>query len=151
MRTVLYLSSLFLAMPSVALAAAFLVLGNAISAHSLLGFLGVLLETALWLLPWGLLAIMGAFVALVLAGFAVRVRWLASLLVAALAIGSSAVAIGLIVTHGNGSVGQLVFFSPAAVSAATGLWLAVREWPRASGRPLPRDDKPATRASERLQ
>lgn len=127
MRTLLYLSSLFLALPSIALAAAFLVLGTAISAHSLLGFLGVLLETALWLLPWGLLAIFAAFVALVLAGFSNRVRWLASLLVAALAIGSSATALALITLHGNGSFGQLVFFIPAAVSAAIALWLAVRE------------------------
>jgi hypothetical protein len=127
MRTLLYLSSLFLALPSIALAAAFLVLGTAISAHSLLGFLGVLLETALWLLPWGLLAIMAVFVALVVAGFSVRLRWLASLLVAALAIGSSATALALITLHGNGSLGQLVFFIPAAVSAAIALWLAVRE------------------------
>ncbi|HEU4613996.1 MAG TPA: hypothetical protein VFS15_18005 [Kofleriaceae bacterium] len=139
MRTALYLSSLFLALPSIALAAAFLVLGNAISAHSLLGFLGVLLESALWLLPWGLLAILAAFVALVLAGFSIRVRWLASLLVALLAIGSSAIAIALIVAHGNGSFAQLAFFVPAAVSAVMGTWLAIREWPNASAGAPPRD------------
>lgn len=131
MRTLLYLSSLFLAMPSIALAAAFLVLGDAISAHSLLGFLGVLLETALWLVPWGLLAICAAFFALVVAGFSMRVRWFASLCVAALAIGSSAVALALITLHGNASFGQLAFFIPAAVSAAIGVGLAVREGPRA--------------------
>jgi len=138
MRTMLYLSSLFLALPSIALAAAFLVLGSAISAHSLLGFLGVLLDMALWLLPWGLLAIAAAFVALMLAGFSNRLRWLASLCVAALAIGSSAIALMLITQHGNASFGQLAFFMPAVASGGIGLWLAVREWPRASERPASR-------------
>jgi hypothetical protein len=136
MRAALYLSSLFLALPSIALAAAFLVLDSAISTHSVLGFLGLLLQMALWLLPWGLLAIVAAFVALVLAGFSIRLRWFASLCVAVLAIGGGVIALTLIVQHGNASFGQLAFFVPAVVSGGTALWLAVREWPRASRRPL---------------
>jgi hypothetical protein len=151
MRTLLYLSSVVLALPGIALAAAFLVLGSAIATHSLIGFLGVLLGTAVALLPWGLLAIAAALAALVLAGLSTRVRWLASLCVAALAIASSAVAIALIVAHGNGSVGQLAFFVPGAVSAVTGIWLAVRERPGAVARAARPDDASAERAPQRLR
>jgi hypothetical protein len=130
MRALWYLLSLALALPGIGLAAAFLILGNAIAARSLLGFLGVLLDTFLWLFPWGLLGCMAAFVALVTGGVMARFRWLASACVAALAVGSSLVVLGLDVAHGNFSTGQLAFFVPGLISACIGIWLAVREWPR---------------------
>jgi hypothetical protein len=129
MRPLLYLLSLALALPGIGLAAAFLILGNAIAARSFLGFLGVLLDTFLWLFPWGLLGCMAAFVALVIAGVTARFRWLASICVATLAIGSSLVVLWIDVGHGNFSPGQLVFFVPALTAASAGIWLAVREWP----------------------
>ena len=131
MRPLLYLLSLVLALPGIALAAAFLILGNAIAAHSLLGFLGALLDTFVWLFPWGLLIGTAVFLALAIGGVMARFRWLASASVAVLAIGSSLVVLVLDVTHGNFSPGQLTFFLPALVSASVSLWLAASEWPRA--------------------
>jgi len=130
MRPLLYLLSLALALPGIALAAAFLILGNAIAARSLVGFLGVLLDTFLWLFPWGLLACMAAFVVAVIAGFNARSRWLASLCVATLASGSSLVVLAIEAVHDNFSAGQLAFFTPALVSASLSFWLAMNEWPR---------------------
>jgi hypothetical protein len=130
MRPLLYLSSLALALPGLALAAAFLVLGNAIAAGSLLGFLGALLDTFVWLFPWGLLACATVFVTLVAGGVSARFRWLASACVAAIAIGSSLVVLALAVGHDNFSPGQLAFFIPAVASASIGVWLSANEWPR---------------------
>jgi len=129
MRALLYLLSLALALPGIALAAAFLILGNAIAARSLFGFLGVLLDTFLWLFPWGVLALVAAFVVLLVGGVTARFRWLASACVATLAIGSSLVVLWLDVAHGNFSPGQSLFFVPGLISASVGIWLAMREWP----------------------
>ena len=127
MRPMLYLMSLALALPGVALAAAFAVLGAAISTRSWAGFFGVLLETAAWLLPWGLLACTGLLLALLLGGLTPRFRWFASLCVAALAIGSSVVVLWL---GADGlSPGQWGFFVPAAISVSISIWIAAREWP----------------------
>jgi len=136
MRPLLYLLSLVLALPGIGLAAAFLILGNAIAARSLPGFLGVLLDTFLWLFPWGVLALTAAFVVLLVGGVTARLRWLASACVATLAIGSSLVVLWLDVAHGNFSPGQLLFFVPGLISASVGIWLAIREWPRHG---VPRD------------
>jgi hypothetical protein len=130
MRPLLHLVSLVLALPGIALAAALLILGHAIATHTLLGFFKALLDTAAWLLPWGLLACSIAFVMLVAGGLSARFRWLASSCVAVLAIGSSVVVLVLTSTHNGFSSGQLVFFVPAVISASVSIWLAVREWPR---------------------
>jgi|GEM_PF-2213921 len=131
-RPLLHLLSLVLALPGIALAAAFLIFGKAIAAHSLLGFLGVLLDVFVWLLPWGLLACVVVLLALVVGGFSTRVRWLASSCVAALAVASSIVLLALTTTHDNFSPDQLPFFAPALVSATIGVWIAIREWPHRS-------------------
>jgi hypothetical protein len=94
------------------------------------GFFGALLEMAVWLIPWGLLAGLAASVVLVIAGVTARFRWLASACVAILAIGSSIVVLVVTTAHDNFSPGQFVFFIPAAISAFLGIWLAAREWPR---------------------
>jgi hypothetical protein len=130
MRPLLFLLSLILTLPGIALAAAFLILGSAISTQSWLGFFGVLLHAFVWLLPWGLLAILAAFIALLIAGLGSRFRWLASACVAGLAVGSSIVVGWTTAAHGNFSLEQLPFYIPAAVSAATCAWISIREWPR---------------------
>lgn len=137
MRPLLYLLGLLLALPGIGLAVAFLILGNAIAARSLPGFLGVLLDTFLWLFPWGVLACLAVFIALVIAGVTARSRWVASLCVAALAIGSSLVVLTLEIAHDNFSPGQMAFFSPALISASVCIWLAAREWPRRAAVPAP--------------
>ena len=127
MQALVHLISVILVLPNVGLAAAFLVFGHAIATRSLAGFFGVLLDTAAWLLPWGLLAILVALLVLLLGGLTVRFRLLASSCVAALAVGSAAVVFVVTSGHDSFSPGQLVFFLPALVFAFIGLWLADRE------------------------
>ena len=130
MRPLLHLMSVVLVLPGVVLAAAILILGHAIATSSLFGFFGALLEVALWLIPWGILAAIAAVLALVASGFSVRFRWLAGIAVAAFAIGSSAVVLTLSARHDNFSAGQLMFFLPALIAASIGAWLAATERPR---------------------
>jgi hypothetical protein len=128
MRPLLHLLSIILVLPGVALAGALAILGRAIATHSLLGFLGELLDAVLWLIPWGLLATCAALLAIALGGLSARFRWFAALCVAALAIGSTVVV--LVLTADSGfSADQLVFFAPAAVSTAVALWLFATEFP----------------------
>ena len=128
MRALLHLIAILLALPGIVLAAAFLALGQAIGAQSLPGFFGVLLELFVWLVPWGLLATLFAFLVLVLTGFSTRLRPFAAACVALLAVASSVVLLALTASHGNLAPGQLAFFIPALVAAAIGTWLAVSEW-----------------------
>ena len=128
MRPFLHVISVLCLLPSVLLASAFLALGHAIAAGTLLGFFEQLLVMATWLIPWGLLASLVAFLALLTAGFSRRLRWLAGSCVAAFAIGS--VAVILAFDRQPLSSGQLTFFLPALFSTSVGLWLAVSEGTR---------------------
>lgn len=128
MRPFLHAISVLCLLPSVLLASAFLALGHAIAAGTLLGFFEQLLVMATWLIPWGLLAGLVAFLVLLSAGFSQRLRWLAGSCVAAFAIGS--VAVILAFDSQPLSSGQLTFFVPALLSTSIGLWLAVSESPR---------------------
>jgi hypothetical protein len=132
MRPLLHLINVLLVLPVVALAAAFAVFGHAISTRSWAGFFGVLLDTFVWLLPWGLLILFVSLVLLVLGGLTARFRGLASLCVAILAVGGTAVALTTVAGHDNFSPDQLVFFAPSLVSASIGLWLAVGDRSRSS-------------------
>ena len=127
MRSLLHLINVALVLPAVALAAAFLLFGNAIATGSWLGFFGVLLDTAVWLLPWGLLVCFTVLVLLVLGGLTARFRLLASCFVAVLAVASAAVVLAMVFAHGNFSADQVLFFAPALVSASLGVWLAASE------------------------
>ena len=128
MRPFLHVISVLCLLPSVLLASAFLALGHAIAAGTLLGFFEQLLVMATWLIPWGALAGVAAFLVLLSAGFSQRMRWLAGSFVAAFAIGS--VAVILAFDSQPLSSGQLTFFAPALFSTSVGLWLAVSEGPR---------------------
>lgn len=127
MRPFLHVISVLCLLPSVLLASAFLALGHAIAAGTLLGFFEQLLVMATWLIPWGLLASLAAFLVLLSAGFSQRLRWLAGSCVAAFSIGS--VAVILAFDSQPLSSGQLTFFMPALFSTSIGLWLAVSEGP----------------------
>ena len=135
MKALLHLLSIILVLPSVALASAFAILGHAIATGSLLGFLGDLLAVALWLVPWGLLAVLVALLALVLGGLSVRFRWFAALCVAILAIGSSIMVL-VLTAHAGFSPRQLWFFVPAIISASVGIWLTVTEFPSSKSAPV---------------
>lgn len=131
MRPFLHLLSVFMLLPVLALASALLVFGHAISTKTWAGFFGVLLDTAAWLLPWGLLAGLIGFLLLLFGGLTSRFRRLTGCCVAALALGSSGVLIVITASHGDAvSAGQWLFLSPALVSAAIAMWLAASEAPR---------------------
>lgn len=136
MRPLLYLVSLILVLPGVALASAFVFLGQAMATHSLLGFLGQLLDLFLWLIPWGAVALLAGLMALVLGGFSARFRWLAALCVLLLAVSSSAVTL-VLTAHAGFSADQLWFFVPAAIAATVTTWLAILEFPRVRRTPSP--------------
>jgi len=127
MRALLHVINVVLVLPAVALAAAFLLFGTAVAAGSWLGFFGLLLDTAVWLLPWGLLGCFISLLLLVLGGLTVRFRLLASLSVAVLAAASAAIVLAMVFAHGNVSAGQFLFFAPALISASLGIWLAASE------------------------
>ena len=122
MRSILHLLSVLLALPGVGLASALLVFGSGIVTRSPSSFIGVLLDTGAWLLPWGLLACFVALVALVAGGLTTRFRPLASSGVAFLAIGSC-IAV-LILTEFNFSPEQLLSFVLTIVSVFLSTWLA---------------------------
>lgn len=123
-RSLLHLLSLALALPGVGLAAACLVFGNGIVTNSLSSFIGVLLDTGAWLLPWGLLACAVVLAALVIGGLTGRFCWLASSCVASLAILSSVVV--LILTVLNFSPEHLLVLVLAMSSAFLSGWLQLR-------------------------
>ena len=122
--------NIVLMLPGLAFAGAFLILGHAIATRSLLGAFGDLLAAAVWLVPWGILAGCLVLLLLILGGMSDRFRWLAALCVATLAICSTVVVLALSSGRTPISLGQLMFFAPAFVSASVGLWLAVTELQR---------------------
>lgn len=128
MRPLLHVVGVLCLLPSVLFASAFLALGHAIAAGTLLGFFEQLLVMAAWLIPWGALAGFAIFLALLSASFSRRLRWFAGLCMAGFAVGSSAVILAL--GSQPTSLDQLPFFLPALISASVGLWLVVTECPR---------------------
>ena len=126
MRPLLHIFSLILVLPSVILASAFIILGRAIAAQSLLGVLGQLLADAVWLIPWGLLAACTAVLLVALGGCFVRTRRLAGLSVAILGIGSIVILLALTSIH-SATLDQVPFFIPAVVASGIGLWFAFIE------------------------
>jgi hypothetical protein len=121
LRFALHLLSLFLALPAAGLAAALFVLGSGIVTKSPASFIGVLLDTGAWLLPWGLLVCVGVLVALVAGAASSRFRRPTSACVAALAIGSSIVALSL--TAASLADEQRWFLVLAIISALLSTWL----------------------------
>ena len=134
MKPLLHLVSIVLVLPGVALAVAFIVLGRAIAAQSLVGLLFQLLSDALWIVPWGLLAACTGIVAVAIAGLRSRTRWIAGLCVALLGIGSTLVLVGL--GAQQVSADSVLFLLPGAAGACIGLWFAWTERPRGVA-PLP--------------
>jgi hypothetical protein len=129
MRSFLHILSLLLVLPVMALALAFLILGRVISAGSWLRMLDALLTAAVWLMPWGMLAIISSLLAVAIAGMFARTRWLAGLCVAVLGFGSTLIVLVHVIGYGNFSWGQVPFMVPGAMAACVGAWLAVKERP----------------------
>lgn len=125
MRPLLHLLSIFLVLPSVLLAAAFVILGRAIAAQSLPGILLQLLADALFVFPWGLLAALVTLLLIASGGFFAQTRRAAGLFVALLGIGSFVVVLATILGHSRISVDDLPFFIPGIVATCLGLWIAL--------------------------
>lgn len=130
MRPLLHLISVVLVLPVFGLASAFIILGRAIAAGSLVHLLLQLLADALWLFPWGLLAIGAALLTVALGGFFVRTRWMAGLCVAILGIVSTGIVLTVIHAHSSASLDELPFLVPGMVASGVGLWFASSERPR---------------------
>lgn len=124
MRPLLHLLSIILVLPSVLLAAAFIILGRAIATKSLLGILWQLLADALWLFPWGILGAGATILLIAAGGFFAQTRRLAGLCVALLGLGSIVVLLTMILSHSDVSLSDVPFFVPGIVATGIGIWLA---------------------------
>lgn len=127
MRPLLHLLSIVLVLPSVMLAAAFVILGRAIATQSLLGILGQLLADALWIVPWGALGAVASILLIATGGFFARTRRVAGLCVAVLGIGSIVIVVTMIMSHSHVSLGDLPFFTPGIVATCIGVWLGAND------------------------
>ena len=125
MRGAMHLLCTLVLLPYLALAAWFLILGDAIAGGSLVSFLATLLAHALWLMPWGLLGLTAGIIGLAALGMIESVRWLGGLCLFVLA-GSCL----FIVIAGNPSAvgpGELLFLLPCFAIGIFGAWLALAE------------------------
>ena len=131
MRIAVYLLAMLLLLPYFALATGFLVLGHAIAAGTLLAFLDTLLRTALWMIPWGLLAFLCAFVALIALAANERWRWLGGCCLCIVATASLIVIVAL--ASGPIEPGQLIFLAPYQFAALGFGWVAAADLRRRHG------------------
>ena len=122
MRIVTYLLATLLLLPYLLLAAGFLLIGQAVSGGTLWSFFDALLAAAVWLIPWGLLALALVFLAL---GIGDRFRWLGGVCLCVLASCSGAVI--LIMATATIEPGHLLFLLPHFLIAVFGAWLAFAE------------------------
>jgi len=127
MRAFLHLISIVLLLPNLVFAAGFLLLGHAIGGATILRFFERLLSDALALMTWGVFAIGAAFLAIVVAGFFARTRWLAALCIAILSVVSLAVLI--ILGSGPFALGQWLFLLPGALALCLSGWLSYADRP----------------------
>lgn len=127
MRIAGHLLATLVLVPYVVLALGFVLLGQAIASGSLAGFLLTLLSQAVWLVPWGALAIVGSLAMVAALGFSARLRWVAGACVAAIAA-ASLLAIGVLGSSPLGA-GELTFPLPCLAAGGFGAWLAVAEKP----------------------
>ena len=125
MRAAAYVLAALVTLPYALLALAFMLLGRAIAAGTLLGFLGTLLTQAVWLVPWGLMAIALGALALVVAGIHPPWRTASATLLCLLALASMGT-IGWLSSRHMGAP-ELTFLLPCLVSAAVAGWLALTE------------------------
>lgn len=125
-----HLLSIALLLPGLVFATAFLALDHITHQPGLLAFFSALLDVALLILPWMLLACIFLFV-LALFGLSTRHRWAAALCVAGIVSGSTSIL--LWVGGIPARPADAWFLVPGMGAFAIALWLAVTEWP---GRPV---------------
>ena len=136
MRIAIYLLAMLLLLPYLVLTTGFLVLSHAIAGGTLLAFFEALLRTAMWMIPWGLLAFGLAYAALIAIATNDRWRWAGACCLFVVAV--SCVAVILALGSGPLEPGQLIFLLPCLLAAAGSLWVTVIELrERAARRGLP--------------
>ena len=134
MRAALHVFATLVLLPYVALATSFAILGHAISSGSLLGFFNALLAHAVWLVPWGLMAIACAIGLLAVGGMIPRFQRVAGLCLAVLAGASLAVIV--LVSPWRVDASQTAFLLPCFLVFVFGAWAAlVKPDPAGDGRP----------------
>ena len=122
MRGALHVLATVVLLPYVALAAAFLLLGNVIAGGSLLSMLGRLLAHATWIIPWGIIGAACAIVAIALLGIIPGYHRLGGLVLGVLAV-SSLLAIVFMTGRPAMDASQLLFLSPCVAVLGFGAWL----------------------------
>lgn len=125
MRGLIYLLLALTLLPYLALAAGFAMLGRVIAAGTLAATLSLLLEIVVALIPWGLLALAAALVALLAIAASERWRWLGS---CCLCVGATASIVVILLMTGSGAdPGALLFLLPCMLVVAGSAWLAIAE------------------------
>jgi hypothetical protein len=122
MRVALHLLSVILLLPSLVLACAFVIFGHTLAATGFWDFIDRLLTDVTWTVPAVVVGLLLTTLMLSIAGAYERLRWIAGIAVALLAIVSAAVLIGL--SGAPRLLDAWTFFMPGFVSLAIGAWLA---------------------------
>ncbi|HEY2396142.1 MAG TPA: hypothetical protein VGH81_09230 [Rudaea sp.] len=126
MRMALYFLATLIVLPYILLSVGFVLLGQAISGGTLFAFFNALLTAALWLVPWGMLAFVLAFVVLLALGASERWRWLGAACLCFAALASLVVILYLAVSQFD--LSQLLFLLPCGLVMVFGGWLALSDW-----------------------
>ena len=127
MRAVLHVLATIVLLPYLLLAAAFVLLEQAIGDGTLGALLKTLFVQLTWLVPWGVLGFLVLVVILVALGLHPASRWLAGLVLCLAAVAS--IAIVIVKPAAPLDMGGLIFLSPCMLVAAYGAWMAIDEGP----------------------
>jgi hypothetical protein len=124
MRNLAHLLSVFLLLPNLVFASAFVIFGHTLAAAtSFVDFLVRLFMDAAWVAPLACLALFVVLLVLVFLGLSDRRRWIAGLSIAILSIASTLVL--LVMSGVPDSTDGWSFFLPGFLALAIGAWLAL--------------------------
>ena len=125
MHGALHIVCTIVLLPYTALAIAFALIGQMAASKSLGALLWTLLTQIEWIIPWGFLAFVAAFVAIAALGLVARLRWLGHLCLFVLAM-VSLLAI-MLLTGGGIGLDELIFLVPCIAVLAYSGWRALVE------------------------
>jgi len=126
MRAALHVIATVVLLPYIALAAGFLLLGQAISRGSLLSILDALLSQFLWIVPWGAIGMAVAIFLVAALGLSPGSRWLGGACL--FVIAAACLVIIVVMPTAPMSPGQWLFLLPCALVLLFGGWLCRVEW-----------------------
>jgi hypothetical protein len=114
--------------PYATLAAGFLLVDHVAGRGSPVGMLDALVAAGVFFMPWGAIAMAGAFGVIVALGITARYRWLGAACTCLVA--DVSILVLVIVTRSVTSPGQWLFMVPCFIVAGYAGWLAAKEWRR---------------------